>query len=72
MSFGLGLVKGLVGGFTRTYNKNKKFVTDDQKKTGKALEDTLFKQAMILKKTLPQELGNMLKEAKTTLEGRQA
>ena len=43
-------------------------MTDDQRLA--ALEDTLVAKPKD-KKRLPQELGNMLKEAKTTLEGRE-
>ena len=70
MSLGLGLVKGLVGGFTRNIQQEQQArATDDQRLA--ALEDTLFAAALDPKKKVPQELGNMLKEAKTTLEGRE-
>jgi len=70
MSFGLGLVKGLVGGFTRNIQQEQQArATDDQRLA--ALEDTLFAAALDPKKRVPQELGNMLKEAKTALEERE-
>ncbi len=63
MSFGLGLVKGLVGGFTRNIQEERQArATDDQRLA--ALEDTLFAAALDPKKRIPQELGNMLKDAK--------
>ena len=71
MSFGLGLVKGLVGGFTRNIQEERQArATDDQRLA--ALEDTLFAAALDPKKKIPQELGNMLKDAKTKLEGRES
>lgn len=70
MSFGLGLVKGLVGGFTRNIQQEQQArATDDQRLA--ALEDTLFTAALDPKKRVPEELSNMLKEARTTLEGRE-
>ena len=69
MSFGLGLVKGLVGGFTRNIEEERQArAADDQRLA--TLEDTLFAAALDPKKKVSKELGNMLKEAQTTLEDR--
>jgi len=70
MSFGLGLVKGLVGGFTRNIQQEQQARGADDQRLA-ALEDTLFAAALDPKKRVPQELANMLKEAKTTLGERE-
>lgn len=67
--FGLGLVKGLVGGFTRNIAQEEQVRgLDDQRVAD--LEDTIIKASLDPKKRVPESLGNMLKDAKTQLEQR--
>ena len=67
--FGLGLVKGLVGGFTRNIAQEEQVRgLDDQRVAD--LEDTIIKASLDPKKRVPESLGNMLKDAKSQLEQR--
>ena len=69
--FGLGLVKGLVGGFTRNIAQEEQVRgLDDQRVAD--LEDTIIKASLDPKKRVPESLGNMLKDAKSQLEQRRS
>ena len=65
MSFGLGLVKGLVGGFTRNIQQEQQARAKDDTRIAE-LENFIIEASLDSKKRVPQELGNMIKNAKLT------
>ena len=69
MSFGLGLVKGLVGGFTRNIQQEQQARAKDDTRIAE-LENFIIEASLDPKKRVPQELGNMIKNAKASLDNR--
>ena len=69
MSFGLGLVKGLVGGFTRNIQQEQQARAKDDTRIAE-LENFIIEASLDPKKRVPQELGNMIKNAKASLDSR--
>ena len=69
MSIGLGFVKGLVGGFTRNIALEQEARGADDKRIAD-IESLMLKASLDPKKRVPQEVGDMLKKAKTDISKR--
>ena len=63
MSFALGFVKGLVGGFTENIKKEQEARGMDDQRLA-AIEDTMIQASLDPKKRVPESLATMVRDAK--------
>lgn len=69
MSVGLAFIKGLVGGFQRNINREREARGADDQRIAE-LENFVFQAATDPKKRVPEELGNILRDAKQQVSNR--
>jgi len=69
MSFALGFVKGLVGGFTENIKKEQEARGMDDQRLA-AIEDTMIQASLDPKKRVPESLATMVRDAKAGLKKR--
>ena len=69
MSFALGFVKGLVGGFTENIKKEQEARGMDDQRLA-AIEDTMIQASLDPKKRVPEQLATMVRDAKAGLKKR--
>ena len=69
MSIGLAFVKGLVSGFSKNIDREREARGADDARIAE-LENFVFEAATNPKKRVPEELGNILRDAKTQVAGR--
>ncbi len=69
MSFALGFVKGLVGGFTENIKKEQEARGMDDQRLA-AIEDTMIQASLDPKKKVPESLATMVRDAKAGLKKR--
>ena len=68
-SFALGFVKGLTSGFTRNIALEQEARGADDERVAN-IENLMIQASLDPKKRVPQEVGNMLKDAQSQLEKR--
>ena len=69
MSIGLAFVKGLVGGFSKNIEREREVRGAEDARIAD-LQNFVFEAATNPKKRVPEELGNILRDAKTQVADR--